>query len=289
MIRTTALVILVYACLLLISMTSLHLLAYSLDFEVTRLLVEQLVIYLFLAIAMGALITLLLGYAYLKWVIRARAIERPYTAREIHLLNMLNKFAEQSNIRTPVLAVYESDSVNAFTVGWHKKRSRIVLSTALLTQCHEDELSAVMAHEVAHIASGDMLAMTLARGAFNTLVYYPGLLISYLVSMGYSPLRKQVFRAAYFGLMMVFGWLAHLFILGVSRHCEYRADKCAALLVGHHVMKNALISLYSIDEKLKSERGPGTTTFGRINKVMQRLLSSHPGLLSRVTALNETV
>jgi len=198
------------------------------------------------------------------------------------LVRSVAEFAEKSGIGMPDVAIYHSDDVNAFATGAKKNSALVAVSTGLLNTMTRAEVEGVLAHEVAHVANGDMITMTLLQGVMNTFVIFFSNVIAHAVG------RKN--RMAAFAVRMVMqvilGFLASMIVAWFSRHREYRADAGAADLSGQQNMVSALQRLQSNSQPAnlpKEMQAMGIS--GLVPKDWKKLFSTHPPLEDRIAAL----
>ncbi len=237
----------------------------------------------------GAFISLAMS----KWSARrmsgAVVIEEARTPTEIWLIKTVREQADAVGIRMPEVAVFNSPEVNAFATGMTKNSSLVAVSTGLLNAMSKDEAEAVLAHEVSHIANGDMVTLTLIQGVVNTFVMFLSRVIGYAVD-------KIIFKTergtgpAFFVTMiiaeLVLGVLASMIVMWFSRQREFRADAGAAKLSGRGKMIAAL-------ERLQAQHEPSVlpkqmAAFGISGGGgFAKLFSSHPSLDDRIAALRQ--
>jgi heat shock protein HtpX len=237
----------------------------------------------------GAFISLLISKPMAKWSTGARVIEAPQNADEAWLVATVHKFADKAGIGRPEVAIYEGEP-NAFATGAFKNSALVAVSTGLLQSMTHEEVEAVLGHEVAHIANGDMVTMTLIQGVMNTFVVFLSRLIGSLVD---SALRKGDDRSGpgigYFVttivLDIVLGFVAAMIVAWFSRQREFRADAGSAQLLGRkQPMINALARLGGMHpgELPKSVAAMGIA--GGLGK----LFSTHPPMEERIAALQQS-
>jgi heat shock protein HtpX len=237
----------------------------------------------------GAFISLLISKPMAKWSTGARVIEAPQNADEAWLVATVYKFADKAGIGRPEVAIYEGEP-NAFATGAFKNSALVAVSTGLLQSMTHEEVEAVLGHEVAHIANGDMVTMTLIQGVMNTFVVFLSRLIGSLVD---SALRKGDDRSGpgigYFVttivLDIVLGCVAAMIVAWFSRQREFRADAGSAQLLGRkQPMINALARLGGMHpgELPKSVAAMGIA--GGLGK----LFSTHPPMEERIAALQQS-
>ncbi|TWG88167.1 heat shock protein [Cupriavidus gilardii J11] len=185
----------------------------------------------------GAFISLLMSKTIAKWSTGAQVITHPSTSTELWLMQTVEKLAQRAGLPMPEVAIYEGEP-NAFATGATKNSSLVAVSTGLLQSMSHEEVEAVLAHEIAHVANGDMVTLTLIQGVVNTFVIFLARVVGYFVD---SMLRKNDEESSGPGIgyivtvivcEIVFGVLASLIVAAFSRHREYRADAGAARLMG---------------------------------------------------------
>lgn len=235
----------------------------------------------------GAFISLLISKPVAKWSSGVRVIEQPQSADEAWIVETVRKFADKAGIGMPEVGVFEGEP-NAFATGAFKNSALVAVSTGLLQGMTREEVEAVIGHEVAHIANGDMVTMTLIQGVMNTFVVFLSRVIGYAVD---SFLRRGDSNNSGPGigywvttivLDIVLGFLAAIIVAWFSRQREFRADAGAAQLMGRkQPMMNALARLGGMvpGELPKSVQAMGIT--GGIGK----LFSTHPPIEERIAAL----
>ncbi|MEO8419055.1 MAG: protease HtpX [Methylophilaceae bacterium] len=240
----------------------------------------------------GAFISLAISRWTAKRMSGAVVIETPRTQTEIWLMETVRRQAQTVGIKMPEVAVFHSPEVNAFATGMTKNSSLVAVSAGLLNTMSKDEAEAVLAHEMSHIANGDMVTLTLIQGVINTFVMFLSRVIGYLVD-------KVVFKTergqgpAFFVTMiiaeLVLGVLASIIVMWFSRQREFRADAGGAKLADREKMIAAL-------ERLQAQRQPtalpkqmaafGISGDGAAG--LRRLFASHPGLDERIAALRNS-
>ncbi|MBO7923827.1 protease HtpX [Alteromonas sp. K632G] len=238
----------------------------------------------------GALISLAMS----KWIAKrstgAQVIDNPTTPTEHWLINMVSAQAKKAGIGMPEVAIYDSPEINAFATGMNKNNALVAVSSGLLNGMSEDEAEAVLAHEVSHIANGDMVTLTLIQGVVNTFVIFLARVIAGAISNaargsnnGSSALGGFAYYGIVFVLEMLFGILASIIVMWFSRQREYRADAGSAKLVGRQKMIAALTRLKSNSE---SQLDGTMMAFGISGKsAFSELFMSHPPLDKRIDVL----
>ncbi len=235
----------------------------------------------------GAIISLLISKPVAKWSSGVRLINEPQNADEAWIVETVRKLATTANIGMPEVGIFEG-APNAFATGAFKNSALVAVSTGLLQGMTREEIEAVLGHEVAHIANGDMVTMTLIQGVMNTFVVFLSRVIGYAVD---SFLRRGSdnnsgpgigYYISTIVLDIVLGFAAAIVVAWFSRHREFRADAGAASLMGKkQPMINALARLGGMvpGELPKTVQAMGIT--GGIGK----LFSTHPPIEERIAAL----
>tara|TARA_R110002126_G_scaffold8826_4_gene40841 strand:+ start:413 stop:1273 length:861 start_codon:yes stop_codon:yes gene_type:complete len=231
----------------------------------------------------GSFISLALSKWMAKRSTGAVVITQPRNATEQWLMRTVERQAKKAGIGMPEVAVYDSPEMNAFATGMNRNAALVAVSTGLLRSMKEDEVEAVLAHEVSHIANGDMVTLTLIQGVVNTFVIFFARLIAGAIRNN----NQQLGTFAYFGIVIVleivFGFLASIIVMWFSRQREYRADAGAARLEGPDKMVAALERLKNNHE---SRLEGSLMAFGIAGKKPKsELLLTHPPLEKRIEAL----
>jgi len=235
----------------------------------------------------GAFISLWLSKPIAKWTTGARVIEQPSNPTERWLLDTVARQAQKAGIAMPEVAVYEG-APNAFATGATKNASLVAVSTGLLQSMTHDEVEAVLAHEVAHIANGDMVTLTLIQGVVNTFVIFLARVVAYAVDQF---LRRDgdergpgiAFTVTSVVCDLLFGLVASVIVAWFSRQREYRADRGAAQIMGTpRPMIAALQRLGGIDH---ADLPKNLAAAGIAGGGVLALFSSHPSCEDRIAAL----
>jgi heat shock protein HtpX len=234
----------------------------------------------------GAIISLLISKPMAKWSTGAQVISTPSNGDEQWLVSTVKKLADKAGIGMPEVAVYDGEP-NAFATGAFKNSALVAVSTGLLQSMTHEEVEAVLAHEVAHIANGDMVTMTLIQGVVNTFVVFLSRVVGYFVD-------KQInkdgngqgvgYMVTSIVCQIVFGLLASVIVAWFSRHREFRADAGAAKYMGQpNSMINALARLGGVEA---GELPKNIAAAGISDKAgFMALLSTHPPIEQRIAAL----
>jgi heat shock protein HtpX len=234
----------------------------------------------------GALISLFLSKTMAKAGMGVKIIAQPANPTEKWLVDTVAAQARQAGIGMPEVGIFDHASPNAFATGWNKNDALVAVSTGLLSAMDRKEVEAVLGHEVAHVANGDMVTLTLIQGVVNTFVIFLSRIVGHLVDRlvfrverGHGPAFWIVSMIAEF----VFGIAAMMIVMWFSRWREFRADKGGAELAGRRNMINALKALQQAHDapQMPDEMKAFAISAGR----MQALFSSHPPLEKRIAAL----
>lgn len=237
----------------------------------------------------GSLISLMIS----KWTARrmtgAQVIERPRDATEQWLLETVQRQARQAGIPMPQVAVYDSPDINAFATGPSKRSSLVAVSTGLLRGMRREEAEAVLAHEVSHVANGDMVTLALIQGVVNTFVIFLSRVIGHLVDRVVFKVERGHGPAFWITAIIaeiVLGILASAIVMWFSRRREFRADAGGASLAGRGAMIAALERLrQSVDRPHLPDQMAAFGISGQIGQGLKRLFMSHPPLEERIAAL----
>ncbi len=238
----------------------------------------------------GSLISLLTSKFMAKRATGAQVITEPRNHTERWLLETVRRQAQAAGIGMPEVAVYDGPEINAFATGANRNNALVAVSTGLLQNMSEDEAEAVLGHEIAHVANGDMVTMALLQGVLNTFVIVLARVVGGIVDSAISGNRDSGRGFAYyiivFVLEMVFGLFATMIAMWFSRHREFRADDGGARLAGRNKMIAAL-------ERLSLNQGQSTLPSqvqafgiaGGVGEGLRKLFLSHPPLTERIAAL----
>lgn len=236
----------------------------------------------------GSFISLFMSKWMAKKSTGAHVIEQPRSDIEKWLVDRVAEQAKKANIAMPEVAIYDSPEMNAFATGPSKNNSLVAVSTGLLHNMSKDEAEAVLAHEVSHIANGDMVTLTLIQGVVNTFVIAISKVLAGIVDNFLNSDEEESGGSwTYFIFDMIFqvlfGILASFVVAYFSRQREFAADKGAADLVGAHKMRAALERLRSNHE---SQLEGSMMAFGIASgKSIADMFASHPPLEQRINAL----
>ena len=236
----------------------------------------------------GSFISLLISKPIAKFSTKARVIDpkAPGNSREAWLVQTVHQLAERANIGMPEVAIYDG-APNAFATGAFKNNALVAVSTGLLQSMTEEEVAAVLGHEVAHIANGDMVTLTLIQGVLNTFVVFFARIVGYFVDRVLLK-NERGLGIGYYGAVIVseiiFGILASIIVAWFSRQREFRADEGSArLMQAREPMIKALARLGGLTpgELPRSFEASGISGGGGLAK----LFSTHPPIEQRIAAL----
>lgn len=264
-----------------------YLSAYGINYQV-------LAVFALLWGMVGSFISLLLSKPMAKWMMKLQVIESPQNSDEAFLLQKVQTLSEQAGIGMPEVAIYESAEVNAFATGARKNSALVAVSTGLLQAMDKDEVEGVLAHEVAHIANGDMITMALIQGVVNAFVIFFARIAAFAVQkfLNRGEENSEVGGLVYFALSIVFeiifSILASVIVAYFSRWREYRADSGGAMYAGRVKMVAALRKLQkTMDAVDNSEKSLATLKISDKPSSFMALFSTHPSLEDRIAALEQ--
>lgn len=237
----------------------------------------------------GSFISLAMSKTAAKLATGAQVITQPRNQIEAWLLDTVARQARAAGIGTPEVAVYDAPEPNAFATGMNRHRALVAVSTGLLRTMDRDEVEAVLGHEVAHVANGDMVTMALLQGVLNTFVIFLSRIIGGIVDRvvfrnenGYGP----GYWITVMILQVLLGILASIVVMAFSRWREFRADAGGARLAGREKMIAALERLAaSYGQSTLPEQVEAFGISGRQGGGLRRLFMSHPPIAERIEAL----
>ncbi len=235
----------------------------------------------------GAFISLLMSKWMAKFSTGAQVITQPRSAGESWLLATVQRQAQAAGIGMPEVAIYEAPEPNAFATGAFRNSALVAVSTGLLNNMKQEEVEAVLGHEISHVANGDMVTLTLIQGVLNTFVIFAARAIGYVIDKAVFKNERGVgigYMATVFVLEIAFGVLAAIIVAWFSRYREFRADAGGAHLAGRGKMVAAL-------QRLQQAYGqttlPKTITAFGINGGIKSLFATHPPIEQRIAALQQ--
>ena len=234
----------------------------------------------------GAIISLLLSKPIAKWSSGVQVIEQPRNADEAWILETVRRLTQAAGVGMPEVGIFEGEP-NAFATGAFKNSALVAVSTGLLQGMTREEVEAVIGHEVAHIANGDMVTMTLIQGVMNTFVVFLSRVIGYVVDGWLSRGEQRSgpgigYFVTTIVLDILFGFAAAIIVAWFSRQREFRADRGSTELLGRkQPMVNALARLGGM---VPGELPKGLQSMG-ITSGVGKLFSTHPPIEERIAAL----
>ena len=236
----------------------------------------------------GSFISLAISKWSAKKAMGVQVIEAPSNSTEFWLVETVRKYSAEAGIKMPEVGIFDTPEVNAFATGMTKNSSLVAVSSGLLRQMSKSEAEAVIGHEVAHIANGDMVTLALIQGVVNTFVMFLSRVIGHVVD-------RVVFKTenghgpAFFITMivaeLVLGVLASIIVMYFSRQREFRADRGGAGLAGRSNMIAALQRLNSLHPAPLPEKLAAFGISGGGAGGIKRLFMTHPPLEERIEAL----
>jgi heat shock protein HtpX len=236
----------------------------------------------------GSFISLAISKWMAKRATGARVIQEPRTQAELWLVETVGKHAKASGIATPEVAIYDSPDPNAFATGARRDHALVAVSTGLLRGMNKDEVDAVLAHEVSHVANGDMVTLALIQGVVNVFVLFFARVIGHFVDRVVFKTERG-YGIGYFAVsilaQIVLGILASILVMWFSRQREFRADAGAARLAGARRMVAALERLKSASNQPLPEQLSAFGITGGVRGGLAALLASHPPLEERIARL----
>jgi len=237
----------------------------------------------------GSLISLAISKWTAKRLTGAQVITSPSNEVEMWLVQTVRRQADSAGIGMPEVAIYDAPDINAFATGMRRNNALVAVSTGLLRAMSRDEAEAVLAHEVSHVANGDMITLALIQGVVNTFVIVASRVVGHLVDRvvfkterGHGP----AFYITSIVAQLVFGILASIIVMWFSRQREFRADAGAAALAGREKMIAALDKLRrGVAQPHLPDQLAAFGISGGVGHGFKRLFLSHPPLEERIEAL----
>jgi heat shock protein HtpX len=256
----------------------------------TDLNVEALLIFAAVFGFGGSFISLAISKWMAKRTTGAVVITEPRNRKESWLLATVERQSLAAGIQMPEVAIFESPQINAFATGMRRNAALVAVTTGLLAQMNEDEAEAVLAHEISHVANGDMVTLALVQGVLNTFVIFIARLIGHVVD-------RMVFRSerghgpgfwiTTILVEMILAVLATIIVMWFSRQREFRADAGAAQLAGTGKMIAALQRLKQNHEATLPDQIAAFGISGSVGGGFRHLFMSHPPLDERIEALRQ--
>lgn len=241
----------------------------------------------------GSLVSLFISKWTAKRFTQTRIITSPQTADERWLLDTVKELSDKAGIAMPEVGIFPAQQSNAFATGWNKNAALVAVSQGLLQRFSKAEVKAVLAHEVGHVANGDMITLALVQGVVNTFVMFFARIIGHIVDR--AILKNQRghgpgFYIATFVSEIILAFLANMIVAWFSRYREYRADAAGAHLADRRSMISALQRLQAETQaKIPNEMPDTLTAFGissGFSKKVFAAFATHPPLEDRIRALH---
>ena len=250
---------------------------------------SSLLVFCFVFGMAGSVVSLLLSKTMAKMGTGTQIIESPRNADEQWLVATVAELAKDAGIGMPEVGIFKSQTSNAFATGWDRNNALVAVSTGLLSRFSRDEAHAVMAHEIGHVANGDMITLALIQGVVNTFVMFFSRVIGHTIDRAVFKTERghgPAFYITTFVAEIILGILASIIVFWFSRQREFRADQAGAQLAGAPAMIGALERLRA-EQGTPSELPDSMVAFGirTGGNTMMRLFMTHPPLEERIAAL----
>ena len=250
---------------------------------------SSLLVFCFVFGMAGSVVSLLLSKTMAKMGTGTQIIESPRSADEQWLVATVAELAKDAGIGMPEVGIFQSQTSNAFATGWDRNNALVAVSTGLLSRFSRDEARAVMAHEIGHVANGDMITLALIQGVVNTFVMFFSRVIGHTIDRAVFKTERghgPAFYITTFVAEIILGVLASIVVFWFSRQREFRADQAGAQLAGAPAMIGALERLRA-EQVTPSELPDSMVAFGirTGGNPMMRLFMTHPPLEERIAAL----
>ena len=264
-----------------------YLAANGLDLNLSSLLV-----FCFVFGMAGSFVSLLLSKTMAKMGTGTQIITEPRPADEKWLVDTVAELSKEAGIGIPEVGIFQSQVSNAFATGWDRNNALVAVSSGLLSRFSHDEARAVMAHEIGHVANGDMVTLALVQGVVNTFVMFFSRIIGHTIDRAVFKTERghgPAFYITTFVAEIILGILASMIVFWFSRQREFRADAAGAQLAGAPAMISALERLRA-EQGVPSELPDSMVAFGirTSGKNMMRLFMTHPPLEERIATLKAT-
>lgn len=240
----------------------------------------------------GSLISLAMSKWMAKKSMGVQLIETPSNQQEQWLVSTVEMQAREAGIGMPEVGIFNSPQPNAFATGMSKNSSLVAVSTGLLNNMTQDEVEAVLGHEISHVSNGDMVTLTLIQGVVNTFVIFFSRVIGHIIDRVVFKVERGHGPGYWIGVIfvqMILSVLASIIVMWFSRYREFKADSGGAYLAGREKMISALRRLQqtSNPEPLPDEMAAFGISGGRVDG-FKKLFMSHPPLEERIAALENS-
>lgn len=242
----------------------------------------------------GSMISLFMSKWMAKKSTGTQVIEQPTSQMEVWLVETVRKQAQMVNIDMPEVGIFDNPSPNAFATGWNKNKALVAVSTGLLQTMNQDEVEAVLAHEIGHVANGDMVTLALVQGVMNAFVMFFARVIGQIIDRVVFKSENGYGIGYYMTTMVldiVFGMVASAIVMWFSRFREFRADEMGAKLAGREKMISALNMLKPASQR-PDHMPEGMKAFAISEGKAEgfsfaKLFASHPSLDDRIERLQK--
>jgi len=270
-------------------MLAMNLLGVGSYMEGTSLNLNNLFMFALIFGFAGSFISLAMSKWMAKMSTGAKVITEPQNADEQWLVDTVTRQAEKAGIKTPEVAIYDSPEPNAFATGMTKNNSLVAVSTGLMRNMRQNEVEAVLGHEVAHVANGDMVTMALLQGVLNTFVIFFAKIVAYVVDRvilkNEAAGHSWTFIIVDIAAQVMFGILASIISMWFSRKREFHADNGGAYLAGKENMIAALRRLQTMTPGELPDQMAAFGISGAVAHGLKALFLTHPPLEQRIAAL----
>lgn len=289
-----ALFLITNLAVVLLASVTLRLLGFDGYMEANGINYTALLIFCFIIGMAGSVISLFLSKMMAKSSTGTVIIEQPQNETERWLLDTVGELARDAGIKMPEVGIFPAQQSNAFATGWNRNDALVAVSAGLLNRMRPEEVRAVLAHEIGHVANGDMVTLTLIQGVVNTFVMFFARIAAHAIDAflkrddNSGGLGFFGYMAVVFVLELVLGLVASMIVAWFSRWREYRADAAGASLAGSGSMINALARLkqeHELPDQMPDTMTAFAITTGKSRKLMEQLFASHPPLDDRIAAL----
>ncbi|MES2676034.1 MAG: protease HtpX [Pseudomonadota bacterium] len=239
----------------------------------------------------GSFISLFISKWMAKRSMGVVLVETPRNADEKWLVDTVAELAQKAGIKTPEIGIFPAQESNAFATGWNRNAALVAVSLGMLQRFERDEVRAVLAHEIGHVANGDMITLSLIQGVVNTFVMFFARIIGFMVDKALQGNNERSgtgigYYIATFVAEMVLGVLASMIVAAFSRYREFRADEAGANLGDRNAMIRALQRL-QVESGQSANAMPATMQAFGISGNIGRFFATHPPLEVRIQALRD--
>ena len=289
--KSIGLFLLTNIAVIAVAMLAMNILGVGSYMEGTSLNLNNLFMFALIFGFAGSFVSLAMSKWMAKMSTGAKVIEQPRNADEQWLVDTVARQAEKAGIKSPEVAIYDSPEPNAFATGMTKNNSLVAVSTGLMRAMRQNEVEAVLGHEVAHVANGDMVTMALLQGVLNTFVIFFAKIVAYVVDRVILKNEQEghswTFIIVDIVAQVLFGILASIITMWFSRKREFHADNGGAYLAGK---ENMIAALKRLDSMQPGELPDQIAAFGISSgkSKIGELFTSHPPLADRIAALEAT-